>query len=64
MKFKFSNKKVNKKGIVKGGKQTGFANIVVFIKSQEIITKSNGKQKRKLSKWTSARELTVNNTGE
>ncbi len=67
MKFKSSNKKVakvNKKGIVKGGKQTGSASITMFVKTQETITKPNGKQKKKLSKWTPAGELTVNNTGK
>ena len=67
VKFKSSNKKVakvNKKGIVKGGKQTGIATITMFVKTQTVITKPNGKQKKKLSKWTSAGTLTVNNIGK
>ena len=66
-KFKSSNKKVakvNKKGIVKGGKKSGSATITMYVKTQETITKPNGKQKKKTSKWTEAGNLTVNNTGK
>ena len=67
MRFKSSNKKVvkvNKKGMVKGGKQTGTASITMYVKTEETIMKPNGKQKRKLSKWTSACTLDVNNAGK
>lgn len=67
IKFKSSNKKVvkvNKKGIAKGGKQSGTATITMYVKTLETVTKPNGKQKKKLSKWTVAGELTVNNKGK
>ena len=66
-KFKSSDKKtvkVNKKGIAKGGKNSGSATITMFVKTEETFTKPNGKQKKKLSKWTSACTLDVNNTGK
>ena len=66
-KFKSSDKKtvkVNKKGIAKGGKNSGSAIITMYVKTEEIVTKPNGKQKKKLSKWTSACTLDVNNTGK
>ena len=65
-KFKSGNKKVakvNKKGTVTGGKKSGEAIITMFVKTQYTITKSNGKTKNKLSKWTSAGSITVSNTG-
>ena len=67
IKFKSDNKKiakVNKKGIVTGGKRTGTAVITMYVKYPVIITKSNGKQKKKLSKWTEAAKVTVDNTGD
>ena len=66
-KFKSGNKKVakvNKKGTVTGGKKSGEAIITMFVKTQYTITKSNGKTKNKLSKWTSAGSITVSNTGK
>ncbi len=66
-KFKSSNKKVakvKKSGDVKGGKRSGSATITMYVKTQTTITKANGKTKKKLSKWTSAGTITVNNTGK
>ena len=67
IKFKSSNKKVakvNKKGTVTGGKKSGETDITMFVKTQYTVTKSNGKTKNKLSKWTSAGSITVSNTGK
>ena len=66
VKFKSSDKKiakVNKKGIVTGKKKTGTAKITMYVKTQITITKSNGKAKKKLSKWTEAGSVNIINTG-
>ena len=66
VKFKSDNKKVakvNKKGIVTGKKKAGSARITMYVKTQIIVIKSNGKTKKKLSKWTEAGLLKVVNNG-
>ncbi len=66
VKFKSSDKKtakVNKAGVITGGKKTGVATVTMFIKSVTTVTNSKGKSKKKVSKWTEANTMSVYNKG-